>query len=639
MTTNKKHDTIRALDDRQKSREKLSVWYGSRDNFMHGLKEVIANATDEIISNFESGTVEVVLHDDLQTITVSDTGRGIPLHGETDGVKNYELLFRTLFAGTKYETTESTTTGTNGVGNTVLCYTSSVFEVESTYGGKTYSLKFKDGGEIFQDLKSTKADKEEHGTKLTFKLDPEVYPATTYNSEDVKDIVKRFSVSSPKVKLVFKYMEEEQEFHYESIKEYFDEVVGNQSTSKIVSLPNTLYEDNEERNEINLTLTTSPEPVQESYLNLTYLSEGGSFHDGVIAGVRTFANKYCKDNRLFPRNVKSFLTSDIESSISYVCVALSNKVEFQNQTKLSTNKKLYRELTRKHTLKLLEIFEIEDKSGLKKFINHLLAVQKHNDQTQKAKQRLKKTLSEKVEGIGNKVDKLVDSKKHGPEAELFIAEGNSALGSIVLARDAMYQAAYPLRGKILNCLKADYPTIFKNQVITDLVKVLGCGIQGDKKNKDLDSFDIKKLRFGKIVIATDADPDGAQIACLIITMFYRLMPSLIDKGYIYIAQTPLYEVKMKDDSMVYLYSEKEKEDKIESLTNMKTIARCKGLGELDATTMSETAMDPETRNLVRVTVEDAKEMTKSLNDWMGTDHSNRQTYISENLYKYVEAVD
>src|SRR5699024_3925764 len=223
--------------------------------------------------------------------------------------------------------------------------------------------------------------------------------------------------------------------------------------------------------------------------------------------------------------------------------------------------------------------------------------------------------------------------------ELFIAEGNSALGSIVLARDAMYQAAYPLRGKILNCLKADYPTIFKNQVITDLVKVLGCGIQADKKNKDLDSFDIKKLRFGKIVIATDADPDGAQIACLIITMFYRLMPELIDKGYIYIAQTPLYEVKMKDDSMVYLYSEKEKEDKLESLTNMKTIARVKGLGELDATTMSETAMDPETRNLVRLTVDDAKEMTRSLNDWMGTDHSNRQTYISENLYKYVEAVD
>lgn len=220
-------------------------------------------------------------------------------------------------------------------------------------------------------------------------------------------------------------------------------------------------------------------------MNLTYLSDGGSFNDGVITGIKTFCNKYARENKLFPKGINSFTTEDIESSVSFVLVALSNKVEFKNQTKLSTDKKLYRKLAQRHTTQLLEVFQIENEKGFKKFVNHLLEVQKHNTQSQKAKQRLKKKLSEKVDGIGNKVANLVDCKKHGKDSEIFIAEGQSALGSIVLARDAVYQAAYPLRGKILNCLKADYTTIFKNQIITDLIKVLGCGIQTDKKTRTL----------------------------------------------------------------------------------------------------------------------------------------------------------
>lgn len=647
-TTNQNNDKIRALDDRQKSRDKVSIWYGSASNFMHGLKEIIANGTDEVINNFDEGTVTVELFEDMQTIKVTDTGRGIPIHGETDGVKNYELLFRTLFASTKYETSEQTTTGTNGVGATVLNYTSSIFHIESYYNGYKHSLKFENGGEVVQDLKKEKCGKEFHGTVITFKLDPEVYPVTTYIKEDVEDIAKRFAIGSPKVKIAFIHKDEEQIFHYESVEDYYGEIIGNTSTCPIITAPETLYEEEDEssqikvrneRTQIKLTMSTTAEPIQESYLNLTYLAEGGSFNDGIIAGVRMFSNKYCKDNRLFPKNVTSFATSDIESSLSFVAVALSNNVEFQNQTKLSTNKKLYRKLAQKHAIQLLEVFKVENESGMKKFINHLLAVQKHNSASLKAKQLLKKKLTEKVDGIGNKVDNLVDSKKHGAEAEIFIAEGASALGSIVLARDAVTQAAYPLRGKILNCLKADYTIIFKNQIITDLVKVLGCGISTDRKNKDLDSFDIKKLRYGKVIIATDADPDGAQIACLIITMFHRLMPELISGGYIYIAQTPLYEVKLENDEMIYFFSEKEKDDKLPSIKGKYIIARCKGLGELEPEVMSETAMDSETRNLVQVTVEDAENMVASLETWMGIDSSNRRDFIAENLHHYVESID
>lgn len=636
MSTTTKHDKIRALDDRQKSREKISIFYGSADNFVHGLKEVIANSCDEIINNFDDGTVTVTLHEDLQTITVEDTGRGIPISGETDGIKNYELLFRTLFAGTKYDVTENTTTGTNGVGSTVLNYTSTLFEVTSFYDKKKHYIKFENGGDLSNDLEVSKIKEDKHGTIITYRLDPKIYTQTTYDKDEVKDIVKRYSISSPKVRLIFNYKDEQEVFHFENIKDYYSDLVSNLSTSPIAELPETLYEDGEEKTKISLVLSTTTEQFQEAYLNLTYLSEGGAFNKGVIAGVKAFANKYCKEKRLFPKGVSSFSESDIENSISFTLVALSNKVEFTNQTKLSTKKALYKKLAQKHTTQLMEVLKVENEPGLKKFINHLLAVQKHNAVSQKAKANLKKKLTEKVDGIGNKVLNLTDCKKHGPEAELFIAEGLSALGSIVLARDPIYQAAYPLRGKILNCLKTDYTTIFKNQIITDLVKVLGCGIQADKKNKDLDTFDINKLRFGKIIIGTDADDDGFQIAALIITMFYRLMPELIIQGKVFIAQTPLYEIKHSDDTMTYFYSEKEKDEKLPLLTGKYTIARCKGLGELDALTMSETAMNPETRNLIKVNVEDVKEMSKSIECWMGISVEERKEIISERLYEYVK---
>lgn len=633
-TTNQ--DKIKRLDDREKSREKIAIWYGSADNYYHGLKEILANGTDEVINNFDEGIVTLELFDDLQTVRVTDTGRGIPIDGETDGVKNYELLFRTLFASTKYETSEQTTTGTNGVGATVLNFTSLFFHIESYYDGYKRALKFENGGELVQDLTKEKISEDRHGTVITFKLDPEVYPVVTYDKDVVREIVRRFAIGSHKIKLIFIHNGEEETFHYESVEEYFEELIGSTTTSPVITAPESLYEEDGERTQIKLTFSTTTDPIQESYLNLTYLSDGGSFNDGVITGIKTFCNKYARENKLFPKGINSFTTEDIESSVSFVLVALSNKVEFKNQTKLSTDKKLYRKLAQRHTTQLLEVFQIENEKGFKKFVNHLLEVQKHNTQSQKAKQQLKKKLSEKVDGIGNKVANLVDCKKHGKDSEIFIAEGQSALGSIVLARDAVYQAAYPLRGKILNCLKADYTTIFKNQIITDLIKVLGCGIQTDKKNKDLDTFNINNLRYGKIIIATDQDSDGAQIACLIITMIYRLMPKLIEEGYVYIAQTPLYEIKLEDDSMIYFYSESEKDQKINTLKGKYTIARCKGLGELDAVTMAETAMNEETRNLIKVTVEDAENMIESLETWMGSSVDNRREYISENLYKYVE---
>ena len=635
------NDEIKQLDHRQQAREKISIWYGSADNFKHGLKEVIANSTDEIINNFDSGSVDVTLHSDMRTITVSDSGRGMRIDGETKGVPNYELLLRTLFAGTKYENDPSkNTTGTNGVGTTVLCYTSEFFKITSFHDGKAHEMIFENGGEITTPLYSVDCPPNHHGTIITFRLDESIYTETTYTSDEVEEIVKHFAVGSNKVTLAYNHNQVRKEYHYNDLLDYYKELVANQSTSPVVYAPNHAYEEEDgEITQIALALSTCAEPIQETYLNLTYLSEGGKINEGIVNGIKLFANKYCKDNKLFPKGVTGFATSDIEESVSFIATTLSSNVEFQNQTKLSTQKALYKKIAQKHTTQLMEIFKIEDEAGLKKFINHLLAVQKHNGVNQKAKLKLKKQLTEKVDGIGNRVEKLVDSDIHGAKAELFVCEGDSALGSIVLARDSDFQAAYPLRGKFLNCLKANYTTIFKNKVIIDFIKILGCGIETDRKNKDLESFDLSKLRYGKIIITTDADDDGYQIAALMITMIYRLMPSLLNNGYVYIARTPLYEIKLEDDSMVYYFSEQEKTQNMPKLKGKYTIARCKGLGELEAETMNETAMNPASRKLVRVSVPDAKKMADSLEVWMGPDVTDRKEFIANNLDKYVDLVD
>jgi DNA gyrase subunit B len=629
------HDTIRGLNARQQAREKLPVWFGSRDNFYHAVREVLMNGTDEIIGNFDSGEVTAHLHDDCKRMTIIDTGRGLPI-GEAD---NLELLLLTMFAGGKYDTQEGATfTGTNGCGLTVTNYTSMYFKAEAYYGGQHYLVEFEDGGTLKTPLTATPCSPDLHGTAITFELDHRMYSNTVFNPETVEEIVKRVAVGSNKVTATFMHKDRQVSYHYDNLKEYYDEQAIELTCEPTVGA-SKMFDDEGEQTTIELVLATSSEPFQETYLNLTHLKENGAVYDGITNGAKLFLSKYCRDNKLFPKGTTSFNINDIEASLSFVVSVLSNNVEFQSQTKFSTQKELYKLVARKYVAEVLELFSIEKPKQFKKMLDHLLLVQKHNEKSSKAHKQLKKKLNEKVGGIGQKVASLVDSKKNGPEAELYVAEGNSALGSIVLSRDAIFQAAYALRGKILNCLKADYDTILKNQVILDLIKSMGCGIQADKKNKELESFDISNLRYGKIIIATDADADGEQIACLIITMIYRLMRPLLDEGMVYIAQTPLYEVKLDDDSMLYIFNEAEKEAKLATIKGKYTIARMKGLGEMSAETMYETAMNPETRNLIQVTAESAKKMIAALETWMGTAVDGRKEIIGNELYKYVENLD
>lgn len=639
-------EQIKVLDDRQQSREKLPIFFGSRDNFEHGVKEVIANAADEL-KNYgpEDKKIIVTLSHDNKRITVEDNGRGIPIDGKTDGVENYELLFLKLFAGTKYDVTNSITTGTNGVGNTVLNYTSSYFHVEVKRNGYLHSLTFGDGGKLVDRSKS-KIKKGISGTKLSFELDDKVYSNTVFKKDQINDIIKHFSVASLGIKYVF-YSNNDvvSEYFYNSHQEYFEEEAKNTSTSGIFNIKPVEYEEKTdiitnngketviEKNNYDIFITTNPEPFQETYLNMTYLSEGGSILDGILDGVRLWLNKYCRDNKLFPKNVTAFSKDDINDSISVLGVVESNIVEFSNQTKLSTQKTLYSTQSKKYINETLDATILTNPKEIELMAKHVLEVQKHNGQNERARNKLKKKLTEKVEGIGNKPEKLIDCEKHNIDSELFITEGDSANGSIIDARDDIFQAAYPLRGKMLNTLKADLEKTFNNQEIVDLVKIIGTGIQTNKKN----DFDISKLRYGKIIIATDADPDGFHIACLIITFIYRYLRPLLDGGHIYIAQTPLYELKFKDDSTVYFISEDDKNKNIKKYKDQKFIMnRLKGLGEIDAETMHETAMNPKTRNLLKITVDSAINAEKMLLAWMDNDDAERKELITNQLADYID---
>lgn len=650
-------DRIRALNDREKSRDKLPIFYGSRDNFMHGFREVAINNTiDEIVNNFESGDIYITLHDDDKTITVEDTGRGMPIAGESDGVPNWELFFTTLFASGKYDSENMENSGTNGVGGTILNYSSTIYNVTSYHDGKEYIIEFENGGYIKTPLTYIgKTDK--HGTKITFKLDKECYTKTKYDHRDLISIINKVSSVSPKTIIHFTYKGETTSYHYDTMLDYFESNIGKEGVFELPLLtystkmelkypvedgdiiPEEHLKDEITKIQVVMSAVTDGESVQDAFLNRNHLIEGGVINSGIVNGVRLSVNKFLKENAMYNKNEKAISNDDVGGAIHFLANVLSSNVEYQSQTKFSTQKKLYGKLVQEYIQDQLEIVKVERREEFKKLAEKILINKRANEKADSIRKDIKKKLSEKVDNIHNRIGDLIDCIIHGLESELYIAEGKSALGSIVLARNPKFQAAIPIRGKILNCLKADLSEIFKSQIIMDLIKAIGCGIETDKLNKELGVYSKERLRYGKIILAADADPDGGNIICLLLTMIKRLIPSLIKEGRVFIAKTPLYEVRLKDDTSIYWYSEAEKETEIGKYNNIKTINRAKGLGELEATTMSECAMNPETRRLVQVTIDDVEKMEKAFEMWMDKDTSQRKEYLENNLYKYVDMAE
>lgn len=624
-----KNDIIKTLTTREQCRDRISVWYGSADNYQHGFREVMANACDEINNNFDKGIIEIELFEDLKTISVKDTGRGIPIEGKTDGKPNRVLLFETLFAGTNYENSKKgkITTGVNGVGTCTLNHTSTLFKVESYRGKKLHELIYENGGE-FKSFKSydNPLINEEYstGTKITFKLDDEVYTKTEYVYDEIIDICDKIASVNPNIKFVIKHKDDIRNISYKSLQDYFINTMGNeQSFESVVKVF-----DKPEKNIYEIVLTGSLENnKQYTFLNGTYLPEQGSIYDGIINGIRLYSNNYFKSNNMYKSKEKNLTNKDVQGAVSFICKVESVNVSFSNQTKFSTAKKLYEELGKEYIQEMLEIWKNEEPMEFKRLMNIILASKRSNEKVQDYMSKTKKKLQETIT-VENRVDGYVDCKEYGEDSMLFVCEGRSALGSIVLARDAKNQAVFPLRGKILNILKSPYDKIFKNKEIEGLVKVLGCGVESKTTKIDFD-----KLRFGKLVIATDADCDGFHIQCLVLTMIYRLMPTLLERGHVYILDTPLFEIRdLKEDKMYYAYSDKEK-DEIISKLNKYQVSRNKGLGELEPTTMSMCIK--EGSNTIRqVQWEEIEEVNKWFETLMGEDLQTRKEYIKDNLHKY-----
>lgn len=620
---------IKSLTYREQCRDKVQVWFGSRSNHLHPVREALANSFDETYNNTDEGLIIVKLNSNSRTLSVTDNGRGIPLHLKTDGKYNYELLFETLFAGTKYENDDEFTTGTNGCGLTVTQYCSDVFRATSRINGKEYFVEYKDGNGITdKNIKGSTEFDGVNGTTIEFTLSEEVFDSTIFNPEEIDDLCYRVALVASNhttVEFIDEVNNTHKKYKFKHIKE------GLQNDSIEFSTLE-LLDENENRHKIQLVMTDKliDKPIQDVYLNATYLVEGGTIHDGIYEAIRRYMHKYLQTNRLYKEKEKQISKDDVKNSIEFICNYFSGVVEFANQTKLSTKSKIYRQVVIDYVLQNLEVIQLENPTFIRQIANNILISKRSSEQTQDILKKTKAKLTKKINSIDNRVKGFVDCKKHGVESMLFISEGLSALGSIVLARDAEYQACFPLRGKVLNVLKAEQSTILKNKEIEGIIKVIGCGVETPKT-----PIDVNDSRFGYIVIATDQDSDGLHIQCLVLTVLYKLCPTLIKEGFVYILDTPLFEIRdKKTDKMYYAFSEKEMKD-ITSKLEKYVISRNKGLGEADVDVMSM-CIKKGSKTIRQVSMEDAQKVSKWFDVFMGEDAETRKEYIAQNLHRYMD---
>jgi DNA gyrase subunit B len=377
----------------------------------------------------------------------------------------------------------------------------------------------------------------------------------------------------------------------------------------------------------------------EYYHNSSWLEHGGAPDKATRAGFVSAVDAYIKKIGKYQKNESKISFQDVQDCLVLVTNCFSTQTSYENQTKKAITNKFVQEAMTEFFKERLEIWCIEHKAEADKMAEQVLINKRSREQAERARLNIKKKLTGSMD-IMSRVEKFVDCRSRDPERrEIYIVEGDSALGSCKMGRDAEFQGIMPVRGKILNCLKADYTRIFKSDIITDLLKVLGCGVEVAKHGKELNNFDLANLRWNKVVICTDADVDGFQIRTLILTMLWRLTPTLVREGYVYIAESPLYEITSKNKTW-YAYSDSEKAKIVADLEGTKyTVNRSKGLGENSAEMMWLTTMNPETRRLIRVQPEEAERTAYYFDLLLGDDLAGRKNHIAQEGYKYLDMAD
>ena len=648
------NESISQLKGADRVRKRPGVIFGSDglEGCEHAVFEILSNSIDEAREGF-GNIITVTLYDD-KSIEVEDFGRGCPVDWNPAEKRfNWELVYCELYAGGKYKNDDGGdyeySLGLNGLGACATQYASEYMDVTVWRDGNKYTLHFAKG-KIKGKMLVEPSDRKKTGMTTRWKPDIEVFTDINIPESYFLDILRRQAVVNAGVTFRFRAQHgakfETTEFCYKNgIADYVAELAGESPLTQPYFIETERKgKDREDKPEYKVRMSaafcfSNRTNAIEYYHNSSWLEHGGAPDAAAKTAFVYAIDAYIKKTNKYQKNESKITFPDIADCLILVTNCFSTRTSYENQTKKSITNRFIREAMTDFFKEKLEIYFIENKAEADRIADQVLINKRSREQAEKARVSIKKNLTKNLD-LANRVQKFVDCRsRDADKREIYIVEGDSALGSVKLSRDAEYQGIMPVRGKILNCLKADYARIFKSEIITDLIKVLGCGVEVEKHGKELNNFSLENLRWNKVVICTDADVDGYQIRTLILTMLWRLVPTLIREGYVYIAESPLYEIQAKGKTW-FAYSDREKAEIVESIGNAKiVINRSKGLGENDPEMMWLTTMNPETRRLIRVMPEDADETARVFDLLLGDNLAGRKEHIAEVGSRYLDLAD
>ena len=654
-TTTYGNDSISMLKGAERVRKRPSVIFGSDglEGCEHAVFEILSNAIDEAREGF--GNIITVTRYEDKSIEVEDLGRGCPVDwNEKEQRYNWELIFCEMYAGGKYKNNEGEnyeySLGLNGLGACATQYASEYMDVTIWRDGKKYSLHFRKG-EVVGGLGSAPADRKKTGTTIRWRPDLEVFTDIDVPESYFQDVLHRQAVVNKGVTFRLRVQRgstfETTDYCYaDGILDYVKELAGEDAlTAPAYMETERRGRDRADKPEYKVKISAAfcfSNRVNdiEYYHNSSWLEYGGAPEKAAKSAFTSAIDAYIKQQGKYQKSESKINFQDVQDCLILVTNCFSTITSYENQTKKAITNKFIQEAMTEFFREQLEIYFIEHKTDADRVMEQVLINKRSRETAEKARLNIKKKLTGSVD-LANRVQKFVDCRsKDVSRREIYIVEGDSALGACKLSRDAEFQGIMPVRGKILNCLKADYARIFKSDVITDLMRVLGCGVEVQSKQaKDLSAFSLENLRWNKIIICTDADVDGFQIRTLILTMLYRLAPTLIREGYVYIAESPLYEIVSKGKTY-FAYSDREKAAIVDGLGGAKAdINRSKGLGENDPEMMWLTTMNPDTRKLIRVMPEDVERTAQMFDLLLGDNLTGRKAHIAECGSQFLDLAD
>ena len=648
------NESITSLKGADRVRKRPAVIFGSdgMEGCAHSIFEILSNSIDEaregygdkiIVTRFKDGSVQV-----------EDFGRGMPVdYNQGEDRYNWELLFCEMYAGGKYTAGDDNyefSLGLNGLGLCATQYASDWMTADIYRDGQHYHLDFKKGENV-GGLHKEPYKGRRTGSIIRWKPDDEVFTDINVPAEYFRDVMKRQAVVNMGITLILRdetgAEPTEETFYYENgIQDYVQEIAGLDGLTPVVFCESSATgRDRADQPEYKVKMSAAfcfSNKVQllEYYHNSSWLEHGGSPDKAVRSAFVSQINAYLKAKNLYKKGESQITFADVQDCLIFVSSSFSTRTSYENQTKKAINNKFVAQAMTDFLKHQLEVYFLEKPEEAQKLCQQVLINKQSREHAEKTRQSIKKTMSSQLD-IANRVAKFVDCRSRDASVrELYIVEGDSAMGAVKTSRDSEFQAIMPVRGKILNCLKADYDRIFKSEIITDLIRVMGCGVElGGKSKKDLATFDLASLRFNKVVICTDADVDGYQIRTLILTMLYRLVPTLIEKGYVYIAESPLYEINTKNKTY-FAYTEQEKAGILARIESEKyTIQRSKGLGENDPEMMWLTTMNPASRRLIQVLPADAEETSRVFDLLLGDNLAGRKEHIALHGAEYLDDLD